>query len=233
MPKLTLNKKKPSEEIPIKQVVLGQLDKRELRSVPVENLIPYKNNANKGDVDKVAASLKEFGYVKNSVGIDENNVLLYGHTTLKAMQKLGWDKVPEVTQIFELSETKKKAYRLMDNQAGRSAEWDFELLVNELNELKMEKFNIALTGFDEKAYEQIKENLDGLVVNDPKKEWGGMPEYNPTNLTAKHSIIVNFAEYEDIQTFAKLIGQKLTDKTRAIWYPKAEILHSDLVIEDE
>jgi len=149
--KLTLVKKE-TEDVPVKQIISGQLDKKDMKHVPIGDLTPYKNNANKGDVDKVAASLKEFGYVKNSVGIDENNVLLYGHTTLKAMEKLGWTKVPEVTQVFGLSELQKKAYRIMDNASGRSAEWDLDLLVQELKELKINNFDISLAGFDDKEF---------------------------------------------------------------------------------
>ena len=172
-----------NDDIHINQMICGQVDKKELKAVPISDLIPYKNNANKGDVDKVAASLKEFGYVKNSVGIDENNILLYGHTTLKAAVKLGWDKIPEVTQIFGLSEIKKKAYRLMDNQAGRSAEWDLDLLVQELNELKMDNFNLDLTGFDGKEMAGFEREVNkGKEPQDTepqisraeelRKEWG-------------------------------------------------------------
>ena len=174
---------KKIKDSPIRQIIPGQLAKTDLKHAPISDLIPYKKNANKGDVDKVALSLKEFGYVKNSVGVDEGMVLLYGHTTLKAMQKLGWDKVPEVTQVSGLTENQKKAYRLMDNQAGRSAEWDLSLLVAELNELKMDNFDLTLTGFDDKEISGFERELhkdDEPLDSEPqisraeelRKEWG-------------------------------------------------------------
>lgn len=161
---------KKSNDIPIKQVILGQVNKCELKAVPIDSLVPYKKNANKGDVDKVALSLKEFGYVKNSVLIDEKMVLIAGHTTLAAMKKLGWDKVPEVTQVSGLTENQKKAYRLMDNQAGRSAEWDLELLVQELNELKMDKFDLTLTGFDNDEIKKIEQEVNPQFNPIPESE---------------------------------------------------------------
>ena len=93
------------------------MKKKELKSVPVTNLVPYKNNPRKNDmaVEAVARSLQEYGYIKNSIGIDENMVLLYGHTTLKAMISLGWDKVPEVTQVSGLTEAQKTGYRIAVN----------------------------------------------------------------------------------------------------------------------
>ncbi len=128
------------------------ITKKELKQVLISDLIPYKTNPRKNDdaVAGVAASLQEFGYIKNSIIIDENNVLLAGHTTLKAMLSLGWDKAPEVTQVFGLSEIKKKAYRIADNKLGEKAEWDAQLLINELESIKIEGLDINITGFNEK-----------------------------------------------------------------------------------
>ena len=71
-------------------------EKRELKDVPLDNLIPYERNPRKNDkaIKKVAASLEQFGLVKNSVVVDEDMVLITGHTTTKAMRSLwtigGW-----------------------------------------------------------------------------------------------------------------------------------------------
>jgi len=85
--------------------------KVEHRDVPISDLIPYERNPRKNDkaVKKVAASLEQFGLVKNSVVVDENMVLITGHTTLKAMQSLGWTACPAVTQVYGLTEEEKRA----------------------------------------------------------------------------------------------------------------------------
>ena len=131
--------------------------KKELIDVPISDLTPYERNPRKNDeaVKKVAASLERFGLVKNSVVVDEDMVLITGHTTLKAMQSLGWTACPAVTQVFGLTEEEKRAYRIADNKLGELAEWDLELLALELDDLKVLDFDLDQTGFDDKELGKI------------------------------------------------------------------------------
>ena len=131
--------------------------KKELIDVPISDLTPYERNPRKNDeaVKKVAASLEQFGLVKNSVVVDENMVLITGHTTLKAMRSLGWKTCPAVTQVFGLTEEEKRAYRIADNKLGELAEWDLELLALELDDLKILNFDLDQTGFDDKELGKI------------------------------------------------------------------------------
>ena len=131
--------------------------KKELIDVPISDLTPYERNPRKNDkaVKKVAASLKQFGLVKNSVVVDEDMVLITGHTTLKAMQALKWATAPEVTQVFGLTEEEKKAYRIADNKLGELAEWDLDLLAGELASLDEVGFDVELTGFDTDALAEL------------------------------------------------------------------------------
>ena len=115
----------------------------------IETLTEYERNPRKNDaaVDKVAASISEFGF-KVPVVIDKDGVIVAGHTRLRAAQKLGIDKVPCVV-ADDLSEEQIKAFRLADNKTAEFAEWDFELLDEELqdiNDIDMSEF-----GFDEKV----------------------------------------------------------------------------------
>ena len=132
-------------------------EKRELKNVPLADLIPYARNPRKNDpaVQRVAASLKEYGLVKNSIVVDEDMVLITGHTTMKAMQALKWAAAPEVTQVFGLTEAQKKAYRIADNKLGELAAWDDEFLALELDDLKVLDFDLDLTGFDDKELGKI------------------------------------------------------------------------------
>ena len=131
--------------------------KKELIDVPISDLIPYERNPRKNDkaVKKVAASLERFGLVKNSVVVDEDMVLITGHTTLKAMQSLGWTACPAVTQVFGLTEEEKVAYRIADNKLGELAEWDLDLLAGELASLDEVGFDAELTGFDTDALAEM------------------------------------------------------------------------------
>lgn len=58
-----------------------------------------------------------------------------------------------------------------------------------------------------------------------EREWQGMPEFVQEDLAPKKSLLVHFANFEDMQAFAKLVGQTVTERTKSIWYPKAEIGH--------
>ena len=131
--------------------------KVEHRDVPISDLIPYERNPRKNDkaVKKVAASLERFGLVKNSVVVDEDMVLITGHTTLKAMQSLGWTACPAVTQVYGLTEEEKRAYRIADNRLGEVAEWDLDLLAGELASLNEVGFDAELTGFDTDALAEL------------------------------------------------------------------------------
>ena len=131
--------------------------KVEHRDVPISDLIPYERNPRKNDkaVKKVAASLEQFGLVKNSVVVDEDMVLITGHTTLKAMQSLGWTACPAVTQVYGLTEEEKRAYRIADNKLGELAEWDLDLLAGELASLDEVGFDVELTGFDTGALAEL------------------------------------------------------------------------------
>lgn len=57
----------------------------EVKQVEIKKLKEYENNPrnNEKAVEKVAASIKEFGF-KVPIIIDRNNVIVAGHTRLKA-----------------------------------------------------------------------------------------------------------------------------------------------------
>ena len=55
-----------------------------------------------------------------------------------------------------------------------------------------------------------------------KDEWQGMTEFDQKNLLPEYSVRINFSCVEDLQEFAKLIGQSITTKTPSVWFPKQE-----------
>ena len=104
---------------------------------------PYEKNPRKNDnaVDAVASSISQFGF-KNPIVIDGNNVIICGHTRYKAAQKLGLDVVPCVV-ADDLTDEQIKAYRLADNKVSELAEWDIDLLGEELDGI----FDIDMSDF--------------------------------------------------------------------------------------
>jgi DNA modification methylase len=119
---------------------------------PIDRVIPYARNARTmtaASVDKVAASIQEFGW-RQPIVVDVHGVIIAGHTRLLAARKLGLTELP-VHVADSLTPAQVKAYRLMDNRSHDETSWDFELLGPELLDLQNLGFgNLALTGFDEK-----------------------------------------------------------------------------------
>lgn len=121
-------------------------------------LIPYENNPRKNDdaVDAVAESIKEFGF-KVPIIVDKNNIIVAGHTRLKAAQKLGLKSVPVVC-ADDLSEEQVKAFRLADNKTAELAHWDFSKLDEELAKIK--DIDMNRFGFDELEKRDISEFIE-------------------------------------------------------------------------
>ena len=103
--------------------------------IPIGNIRPYDNNPrdNDGAVSFVAASIRRFGF-RIPIQIDEDNVILCGHTRLLACLSLGMENVPCIRHEG-LTEAEKAAYRLADNKVAEIAKWDFGKLDEELKKI--------------------------------------------------------------------------------------------------
>src|SRR6267378_4609627 len=113
----------------------------------ITSIKPYEKNPRLNDpaVEAVAASIREFGF-RQPIVIDEDGVIIVGHTRYKAALKLGLEKVP-VHVAVGLTPAQIKAYRLADNQTASLAQWNYDLLPLELAELQTMNFDLNLTGF--------------------------------------------------------------------------------------
>ena len=113
-------------------------DKMEIKEIALSELKPYDKNPRRNDnaVDAVAKSIEEFGF-KVPIIIDKGNVIVAGHTRLKAAQKLGLEKIPCIV-ADDLTPEQIKAFRLADNKTAELADWDFEKLDEELKSLATE-----------------------------------------------------------------------------------------------
>jgi ParB-like chromosome segregation protein Spo0J len=112
----------------------------------IERLIPYARNARKipqEAIDKVAASIKEFGW-QQPIVVDTERVVVAGHVRLLAAKQLGLEKVP-VHVATDLTPGQIKAFRLMDNRSHQETGWDMELLGPEIAELQALNVDVALT----------------------------------------------------------------------------------------
>lgn len=115
----------------------------------LDEIHPYENNPRINDeaVDDVAESIRQCGYVAPII-IDEDGVILAGHTRHKALLRLGW-KECDVIVTSGLSEEQKRKFRLYDNKTNEFAEWDQKKLMEELSDVDFCGFDFGQPEFVE------------------------------------------------------------------------------------
>jgi len=183
-------------------------------SVDISKIIPYSRNPRNNDesVDNVASSIKEFGF-RQPIVVDEDFVVLAGHTRLKASKKLNLKEVP-VHMATGLSDGQKKAFRLMDNRSAEDSKWDDKLLSLELVDLKELGLDLDITGFTEKEIVtalNVEESYVGLTDEDETPE---IPEEAETEIgqiwkLGNHRVLCG--DNTDSQSLEKLLDDKTAD----------------------
>jgi ParB-like chromosome segregation protein Spo0J len=140
---------------------------------PISSVHPYENNPRQNDaaVDAVAASLREYGF-RQPIVVDEDGVIMVGHTRYKAAVKLGLGRVP-VHVAVGLSPAQAKAYRIADNQTATLSSWDDDKLPLELAALQQLDFDLNLTGFGADELPWCKTSATGLVPRRIGSRWIG------------------------------------------------------------
>ena len=143
----------------------------------IDEIKPYENNPRDNDdaVDAVANSIKEFGW-QQPIVVDNDGVIVAGHTRYKAAKKLGLKHVPVVV-ADNLTPDQVKAYRLADNKTAELADWDMDLLNDELDQIR--DIDMSDFGFDdldslelEDADTAKDDNFDEATPTEPKSKSG-------------------------------------------------------------
>lgn len=195
------------------------------------DLLPYARNSKlhpKDQIDKIARQIDQVGFLVPVI-VDKDNVIITGHGRTLAAKALGLDKIPTL-KLENLTEEQVNAFRIADNKVSES-NWDLPALAFELGTLERLNIDLTLTGFDLAEVKNILSSFNGTELrpgvesgeNNPTSEWTGMPEFDHVDKTSEYRVIVHFASKEDLDAFSNLIDQKLTENTRSIWFPKAEI----------
>jgi DNA modification methylase len=138
----------------------------------LSSICPYENNPRLNDaaVDAVAASIRAFGF-RVPIVVDEQGVIIAGHTRYKAAIQIGLEAVP-VHEALGLTPAQVKAYRLADNQTSTLSQWDADRLPLELANLQGLDFDLSLTGFS--ADELLR--LMGSEPNEGQADPDAVPE---------------------------------------------------------
>lgn len=147
-------------------------------NISIEKIKNYENNARKNDgaIEAVKASIREFGF-KIPCIVDKENVLVCGHTRVRAARELGLESVPCIV-ADDLTPEQIKAFRLVDNKTAELSDWDFDKLKIELDELALcfDELNFEDFGFDEADLLPDDMELDredrGQTKNIPHLKYG-------------------------------------------------------------
>lgn len=133
----------------------------DILELKIEELVPYENNPRINDqaVDKVAASIREFGF-KVPIVIDKDNVIVAGHTRLEAAKLLGLESVPCI-KADDLTDDQVREFRIIDNKTQELADWDLDIMRAELE---------SITGIDMSEFGFMIEEIEDQKKKDAEKK---------------------------------------------------------------
>lgn len=201
----------------------------------LDTLVPYARNARihtEAQVAQIAACIEEFGFT-SPILADERGVVA-GHGRVLAARRLRDNGRPirlpsgvevplgmlPVLDCSGWSEAQRRAYIIADNKIALNAGWDASALQLELADLEAEEFDTSVLGFSSVELAAILTR--GELAGTAAEHWTGMPECEAEDRRAFRQVLVSFANQADCDRFAHLLGLELTEKTKAVWYPKQE-----------
>ncbi len=184
----------------------------------IGDIKPYEKNPRKNDdaVKYVANSIRQFGF-KVPIVVDKDGVIVAGHTRYKAAKELGYETVPVIV-ADDLTEEQVKAFRIADNKTGDQAQWDMDLLGEEIAELlNVEGLDMTDFGFGDFELTMLTEDFepepyDEEIVNQYSE--------NGNNFLEKRRIIIAYDE-EDEDKIKEMLG---LDEIKKVVYELKELL---------
>lgn len=160
-----------------------------IQMMPIDTVKPYIYNPRVNDqaVDAVARSIEEFGF-RSPIVVDESKTIINGHTRLKAAKQLGLEQVP-VLVADDLTEEQVRAFRLADNKTAELAEWDDDMLEEELSLL--DDIDMSEFGFEEIVEElevEEDEGFDDELPKEPRAQVGDVYKLGGSRLVCGDSL---------------------------------------------
>jgi hypothetical protein len=116
-------------------------------------------------VDYVKKSIEKFGYL-NPIIVNEDNIIICGHTRYKALKKIGIEIV-DVIEINDLTEKQEKAFRLADNKVAEFSSWDYKKLLKETS--NMMKEYLEEFGLEPYSFEDLEEDEEKFIGTEDKE----------------------------------------------------------------
>ena len=193
-----------------------------IQLINIDKLLPYINNPRKNlNIDKVASSIKEFGF-QQPIVVDKNYTIIVGHTRFEAAKKLGLKEIP--VQIADLTEHQARSYRIADNRLNQDATWDTKLLNLEFNDLLSNNINLDILGFsndeldnlllktDEESDIDLNENIESQEqrINDIKMV---QLFFNPENDALFKEAIEKISKRDNIDNISDAVLKAVLNET--------------------
>lgn len=180
----------------------------EVYELPIEDIVPYARNQKKHDkkqIDNVAQSLQDFGWVQPVV-VDKDNNIIIGHCRILAAQKLAkrdpkFSNVP-VVKLEDLTPEEANKLRLLDNKLNES-DWDLEILAEDIPELDFFGYDLDWSLPDLEDEEEVVEDEPPEPTEEPKSRKGDI------YLLGEHRLMCG--DSTDLDSVLKLTDGQLVD----------------------
>ena len=218
-------------------------------SLPVERLrmsevSQHKDNPrrhSRQQIEQIAESIEQHGYAKGSMVVQKSSMsLVAGNGVYAALTLLDYDEADFV--VVDMDDNEALQFLIRDNRLSELSAWDMPVLNANLSTLKDEGYELEDMVFTMEAMGHIEDDIlrretNALYTEEGEQSvdelWEDMPEFEQENVGYQH-IMIHFATAEDVDRFAGLIDQKITEKTKYIWFPKVEnIKMSDYKCSDD
>ena len=195
--------------------------KSEIIEAKIADLKPYPNNPRINDeaVPVIVRSIEQFGFI-GAIIINRENVIINGHTRVKAMKELGRETIPAIV-VEHLTKEQEDALRIADNKTGEIAEWNMDLLKGELQALKDAGFDLGVLAFDH-------DEIDDILNGDGNVERTGQTDPNEVSETPEVPVS-NAGEVYQLGNHLLLCGDstKPTDVAKLIGIGEADCWLTD------
>lgn len=205
----------------------------EIVKVDINELISPEYNPRQitdDEMEKLKNSINEFGYVAPIIVNKHNNHIVGGNQRYEALKSLGYSDV-DVIFVDEPDLNREKALNIALNKI--SGEWDNEKLTQIFKDMKVEGFDLKLSGFgdfeldfyldneDEDFFNPFDDDESDLDYEEEIPEDYMDVEGERTN--EQYVISISFTTRENANIFLKYINAPYGLKQRTVGIRESEI----------
>ena len=172
------------------------------------------NKMNKKTFEALKNTIQKYGYLVPLI-LDKNLKIADGEHRYLAYKDLGMTEIP--SYILDISDPDRRILRQVMNKLKGEHDYiaDLEEYHKILEHYSIEDFS-ALLGQNK---EDMARLLNGDIIHNTSDEWKEMPEFNQEDVGSYRQLIISFRNKKDLDEFLKIINQRITNKTKSIWFP--------------